>query len=72
MWKIVKTGKFFRQIFIDIIYAPMFFVRRILYSWLCVVERKLSAMPISKIFDLIIMLGYINISLKITITWHDT
>lgn len=72
MWKIVKTGKFFRQIFIDIIYEPMFFVRRILYSWLCVVERKLSAMPISKIFDLIIMLGYINISLKITITWHDT
>lgn len=68
MWKIVKTGKFIRQIFIDIIYAPMFFVRRTLYSWLCVVERKLSAMPISKIFDLIIMLGYINISLKITIT----
>lgn len=27
----VKTGKFFRQIFIDIIYAPMFFVRRTLY-----------------------------------------
>lgn len=68
MWKIVKTGKFFRQIFIDIINAPMFSVRRTLYSWLCVVERKLSAMPISKIFDLIIMLGYINISLKITIT----